>query len=46
MSRCEEHISRIDLYLYDELNDEESKAFEKYIKECLACRQDLAERRQ
>lgn len=45
MSRCEGYISRIDLYLDNELRDGELEAFEQHIKECWSCRRELMERR-
>jgi anti-sigma factor RsiW len=45
MSHCEEHLSRIDLYLDDELRGDELENFNRHLKECWSCRRDLTERR-
>jgi anti-sigma factor RsiW len=45
MSPCEEDISRIDLYLDDELRGGELEAFNRHLKECRSCRREVAERR-
>jgi anti-sigma factor RsiW len=45
MSRCEEHICRIDLYLDNELRGDELEAFDRHVKECPSCRRELMERR-
>jgi len=45
MDRCEENISRIDLYLDGELRGGELEAFHRHVKECRSCRRELTERR-
>jgi anti-sigma factor RsiW len=46
MSRCEECVSRIDLYLDDELGEDDLTIFERHLAECPSCRNTVAERRQ
>jgi anti-sigma factor RsiW len=45
MNHCNDCISRIDLYLDDELRDEELDIFNDHVSKCLACRKQLEERR-
>jgi anti-sigma factor RsiW len=45
MSHCEECISRIDLYLDDELREGELDIFNHHVSECSSCREELAQRR-
>jgi anti-sigma factor RsiW len=45
MNRCGEHSSWIDLYLDDELGEDELEVFNRHITECPSCRVMLAERR-
>ena len=45
MSPYEKHISRIDLYLDDELRGEQLEVFNRHINECGPCRREFAERR-
>ena len=40
------NISRIDLYLDDELAGDELEVFKRHINECSLCREELVERRQ
>ena len=44
MSRCEDNICRIDLYLDDELAGNDLEVFNGHIKECSSCREELIER--
>ena len=46
MSDCKGQISCIDLYLDDELSEDDLEIFERHIKECQRCRKELADRRQ
>ena len=43
MSQCEVNISRIDLYLDDELAGYDLEPFSRHIRECLSCREELNE---
>ena len=45
MSQCEVNISRIDLYLDDELAGNDLELFNQHIRECPSCREELSERR-
>jgi len=45
VSQCEVNISRIDLFLDDELAGGELELFNRHIRECSSCRQELTERR-
>lgn len=45
MSHCEECLSRIDLYLDDELREEQLEVFNRHIRDCSSCRRELAHRR-
>ena len=45
MSRCEDNISRFDLYLDGELHGDELKEFNRHVKECGPCRREFEERR-
>ena len=45
MNQCEVNISRIDLYLDDELAGSELEVFNRHIRECSSCREELIERR-
>jgi anti-sigma factor RsiW len=45
VSNCEENVSRIDLYLDDELAGGELEVFNRHIRECSSCREELIERR-
>ena len=45
MSQCEVNVSRIELYLDDELTGDDLKVFNRHTKECSSCREELIERR-
>jgi len=45
VSQCEVNMSRIDLYLDDELAEDELEVFNRHIKECSSCAEELIERR-
>jgi anti-sigma factor RsiW len=45
VSNCEENVSRIDLYLDDELGEDELDVFNRHMKECSSCWEELTERR-
>ena len=45
MKQCEVNISRIDLYLDDELAEGDLEVFNRHISECSSCRKELIERR-
>ena len=45
MSQCEVNSSRIDLYLDDELAVDDLEVFNRHIRECSSCREELIERR-
>jgi anti-sigma factor RsiW len=45
MSHCEECLSRIDLYLDDELREEQLEVINRHIRDCSSCRRELAHRR-
>ena len=45
MSQCEANISRIDLYLDDELAGDELELFNRHIRECSSCREELTKHR-
>jgi anti-sigma factor RsiW len=45
VSQCEVNISRIDLYLDDELAGCDLEVFNRHIRECSSCHAELIERR-
>ncbi|HEX4167450.1 MAG TPA: zf-HC2 domain-containing protein [Bryobacteraceae bacterium] len=45
MSHCEECISRIDLFLDDELREDELDIFNRHLNDCKSCREKVAHRR-
>jgi hypothetical protein len=45
MSQCEVNISRIDLYLDDELAEGNLEVFNSHIRECSSSHEELIERR-
>jgi anti-sigma factor RsiW len=45
MSHCEGNISRLDLFLDDELRGGELEVFNRHIRECSSCREELIEHR-
>jgi anti-sigma factor RsiW len=45
VNQCEVNISRIDLYLDDELAGGDLEAFNRHMRECSSCREELIERR-
>jgi hypothetical protein len=44
MNSCENDLSRIDLYLDEELRGEELEDFKRHLKECSRCQSQIKER--
>jgi anti-sigma factor RsiW len=45
VSHCEINLARIDLFLDDELSGGELEVFNRHLRECSSCREELTERR-